>query len=135
MKYLSTKDIIKINVMVIGKYSPKEPVGITDINSLQMIVEQPKQEIFGKILYPDIYSKAAIIWINLIKKHPFYNANKRTAMMALHMFLALNNFQSNLSFNDGLEKTIEIATFQGDFEELKDSITQFLKEENRVFKK
>lgn len=135
MKYLSTKDIIKINVMVIGKYSPKEPVGIADINSLQMIVEQPKQEIFGKILYPDIYSKAAIIWINLIKKHPFYNANKRTAMMALHMFLALNNFQSNLSFNDGLEKTIEIATFQGNFEELKDSITQFLKEENRVFKK
>ncbi|MBF8969638.1 MULTISPECIES: type II toxin-antitoxin system death-on-curing family toxin [unclassified Streptococcus] len=135
MKYLSTKDIIKINVMVIGKYSPKEPVGIADINSLQMIVEQPKQEIFGKVLYPDIYSKAAIIWINLIKKHPFYNANKRTAMMALHMFLALNNFQSNLSFNDGLEKTIEIATFQGDFEELKDSITQFLKEENRVFKK
>lgn len=68
MKYLTAEDIIKINVMVIGKYSPKEPVGVADPNSLQMIIEQPKQEIFGKILYPDIYSKAAIIWINLIKK-------------------------------------------------------------------
>ncbi|HEM6164034.1 TPA: type II toxin-antitoxin system death-on-curing family toxin [Streptococcus suis] len=135
MKYLSAEDIIKINVMVIGKYSPKEPVGIADLNSLQMIIEQPKQEIFGKVLYPDIYSKAAIIWINLIKKRPFYNANKRTAVLALHMFLAMNDFQSNLSLSDGLEKTIEIATFQGDFEELKDNVIQFLKEENRVYKK
>ena len=95
MKYLTVEDIIKINVMVIGKYSPEEPIGIADLDSLQMIVEQPKQEIFENILYPDIYSKAAIIWINLIKKHPFYNANKRTAVLALHMFLALN-FQNPL---------------------------------------
>lgn len=54
-------------------------------------------------------------------------------MLALHMFLAMNGFQSNLSLNDGLEKTIEIATFQGDFEVLKDKIIQFLKEEERVF--
>ena len=135
MKYLSAEDIIKINVMVIGKYSPKEPVGIADPNSLQMIIEQPKQEIFGKILYPDIYSKAAIIWINLIKNRPFKNANKRTAVLALHMFLAINGFQSNLSLSDGLEKTIEIATFQGDFEELKDTVIRFLKEEKRVCKK
>ena len=42
MKYLSAEDIIKINVMVIGKYSPKEPVGIADPNSLQMIVERKR---------------------------------------------------------------------------------------------
>ena len=134
MKYLTAEDIIKINVMVIGRYSPKEPVGIADSNSLQMIIEQPKQEIFGKTLYPDIYSKAAIIWINLIKKHPFKNANKRTAVLALHMFLAMNGYQSNLSLNDGLEKMIDIATFQGDFEELKDTVIRFLKEEKRVYK-
>lgn len=134
MRYLTTEEIIKINVMVIGKYSPKEPVGITDPNSLQMIIEQPKQEIFGRTLYPDIYSKAAIIWINLIKKHPFYNANKRTAVLALHMFLAMNGYQSNLSLNDGLDKTIEIATFQGDFEELKKTIIHFLKQDGNVSK-
>lgn len=48
MNYLTAEEIIKINVMVIGRYSPKEPVGIADANSLQMIVEQAKQEIFGK---------------------------------------------------------------------------------------
>ena len=44
MNYLTAEEIIKINVMVIGRYSPKEPVGIADANSLQMIVEQAKQE-------------------------------------------------------------------------------------------
>ncbi|MEI4780353.1 type II toxin-antitoxin system death-on-curing family toxin [Streptococcus pasteurianus] len=132
MKYLTAEDIIKINVMVIGKYSPNEPVGIANSNSLQMIIEQPKQEIFGKVLYPDIYSKAAIIWINLIKKHPFYNANKRTALLALHMFLAMNGYRSNITFEAGLAKTIEIATFQGEFEKLKENIIDFLKENKRV---
>lgn len=134
MNYLTAEDIIKINVMVIGRYSPKEPVGISDLNSLQMIVEPPKQEMFGKVLYPDIYSKAAIIWVNLIKKHPFYNANKRTALLALHTFLSMNGFQSNISFKDGLDKTVEIATFQGDFEDLKDNVVNFLKSEERVSK-
>lgn len=132
MKYLTAEDIIKINVMVIGKYSPNEPVGIANSNSLQMIIEQPKQEIFGKVLYPDIYSKAAIIWINLIKKQPFYNANKRTALLALHMFLAMNGYCSDITFEDGLAKTIEIATFQGDFEKLKENVIDFLKENKRV---
>lgn len=134
MRYLTAEDIIKINVMVIGKYSPKEPVGIADPNSLQMIIEQPKQEIFGKTLYPDIYSKGAIIWINLIKNHPFYNANKRTAVLALHMFLATNGYQSHLSLSDGLKKTIEIATFQGDFEELKETMIHFLKQDGNITK-
>ena len=132
MKYLTSEDIIKINVMVIGKYSPNESVGIANSNSLQMIIEQPKQEIFGKVLYPDIYSKAAIIWINLIKKQPFYNANKRTALLALHMFLAMNGYRSDITFEDGLAKTIEIATFQGDFEKLKENVIDFLKENKRV---
>ena len=131
MNYLTAEDIIKINVMVIGRYSPKEPA---DLNSLQMIVEPPKQEILGKVLYPDIYSKAAIIWVNLIKKHPFYNANKRTALLALHMFLSMNGFQSNISFKDGLDKTVEIATFQGDFEKLRDNVVNFLNSEERVSK-
>lgn len=43
MKYLTIEDIIKINIMVIGKYAPEKPIGIADLDNLQMIVEQPKQ--------------------------------------------------------------------------------------------
>lgn len=50
------------------------------------------------------------------------------------MFLAMNGYRSNLSLNDGLEKTIEIATFQRDFEDLKKSIIHFLKQDENVTK-
>lgn len=50
------------------------------------------------------------------------------------MFLSMNGFQSNISFKDGLEKTVEIATFQGDFEELRDNVVNFLNSEERVSK-
>lgn len=36
-----------------------------------MAVNQPKQHFFRKDLYPDEFSKAAVLLINLIKKHPF----------------------------------------------------------------
>ncbi|STP16670.1 death-on-curing protein [Enterococcus durans] len=68
------------------KYSPKETVGVIDKNALSMAVNQPKQHIFGKDLYPDVFSKAAVLLINLIKKHPFHNANKRTAFLAAYVF-------------------------------------------------
>ncbi|MGT2799553.1 type II toxin-antitoxin system death-on-curing family toxin [Streptococcus marmotae] len=134
MRYLSVEDIIKINVAIIQKYSPKEPVGITDANSLNMIVEQPKQEIFGKTLYPTIESKAAILWINLIKKHPFKNANKRTAFIAMQMFFQLNGYRTAIPIEDGLHLTLEIATFQGNFETLKEKITNFLSDKETVQK-
>ncbi|MCS4485811.1 type II toxin-antitoxin system death-on-curing family toxin [Staphylococcus americanisciuri] len=134
MKYLKAEDIVKINIMVIGEYSPIEPVGISNISSLNMIVNQPKQEVFGRMLYPDIYSKAAILWINIIKKHPFYNGNKRTAFIAMHMFLSLNGYQSNIDRDEGFSKTIDIVTFQGDFELLKDNVVDFLKKERRVYR-
>ena len=48
------------------------------------------------------------------------------------MFLAMNGYQSNLSLQDGLKKTVEIATFQGDFEDLKKTIIHFLKQDENV---
>ena len=68
MIYLSEKDIIKLNVIQIKKYSPKETIGVIDKNALSMAINQPKQYIFGKDLYPDEFSKAAVLLINLVKK-------------------------------------------------------------------
>ncbi len=39
-----------------------------------------------------IVSKAAVLLINLIKKHPFHNANKRTAFLAAYVFFKLNGY-------------------------------------------
>lgn len=127
MIYLSEKDIVKLNVIQIKKYSPRETIGVIDKNALSMAVNQPKQHIFGKDLYPDKFSKAAVLLINLIKKHPFHNANKRTAFLAAYVFLKLNGYSLKMKNQEVVEFLVEIATYQGDFDDLKEATTDILK--------
>lgn len=42
--------------------------------------------------YPTFMKKAAILYYNLIKNHPFKNGNKRTATATLLVFLSINNY-------------------------------------------
>jgi death-on-curing protein len=65
--------------------------------------------------------------INLIKKHPFHNANKRTAMMAVDIFLQLNGYSIQFDLQDGIDLVVSIATDESsDFENLKDSVSQII---------
>lgn len=127
MIYLSEKDILKLNVIQIRKYSPTETIGVIDKNALSMAVNQPKQHIFGKDLYPDEFSKAAVLLINLIKKHPFHNANKRTSFLATYIFLKLNGYSLKMENQEVVEFVVRITTYQGEFDALKNSTTVMLK--------
>lgn len=127
MIYLSERDIVKLNVIQIKRYSPKETIGVIDKNALSMAVNQPKQHIFGKDLYPDVFRKAAVLLINLIKKHPFHNANKRTAFLAAYIFLKLNGYSLKMENQEVIGFVVKIATYQGEFDELKEATTDVLK--------
>ena len=127
MIYLSERDIVKLNVIQIKRYSPKETIGVSDKNALSMAVNQPKQHIFGKDLYPDVFSKAAVLLINLIKKHPFHNANKRRAFLATYIFLKLNGCSLKMENQEVVEFVVRIATYQGEFDDLKEVTTDILK--------
>lgn len=127
MIYLSEKDIVKLNVIQIKRYSPRETIGVIDKNALSMAVNQPRQHIFGKDLYPDEFSKAAVLLINLIKKHPFNNGNKRTAFLAAYVFLKINGFSLTMENQKVVEFVVNIATYQGEFDDLKETTTDILK--------
>ncbi|MGC3333279.1 type II toxin-antitoxin system death-on-curing family toxin, partial [Enterococcus faecium] len=64
--------------------------GVKDANALEMCVGQLRASAFGEEVYSSIYEKAAILLIQLIKKHPFHNAKKRTAFLATFEFLKIN---------------------------------------------
>ncbi|EMF0148762.1 type II toxin-antitoxin system death-on-curing family toxin [Enterococcus hirae] len=88
-----------------------------------MAVNQPRQEIFGQELYETIEEKAAILGINLIKKYPFQNANKRTAFMAMDVFLRLNQVKVSFKQNEAIDFVVKIATHDSeDFDQLKRSV-------------
>ena len=118
INYLRAEDISKINAFQIVNYSPDEQLGIKDINALEMAVNQPAQHVFGRELYVTIEEKAAILMIN---------ANKRTAMMAVDIFLQLNGYSIQFDLQDGIDLVVSIATDESsDFENLKDSVSQII---------
>ena len=126
--YLTVEDISKMNAFQITNYSPEEQMGIKDLNALEMAISQPSQVVFNQELYPTVEEKAAILMINIVKRHPFFNANKRTAMMAVDSFLQFNGYEIQFELDEGIQLVIEIANYDtDDFEDLKAHVSKVIK--------
>ncbi len=78
-------------------------------SALNMIVNLPEQFVFGQKLYPTLFDKATILFVQLVKKHVFANANKRTAFLVLVSFLQLNGYQLLVEQEEAVEYTVQIA--------------------------
>ncbi|UBH22647.1 type II toxin-antitoxin system death-on-curing family toxin [Macrococcus armenti] len=110
MYYLTEEDIILLNTFLIKKYSPNEQIGVVEPTALHLTVSSPKQHVSGEELYPTIYLKAANLYRNIVMKHIFYNGNKRTAFMALNVFLRKNGLKLKVDADDAVEFIVRIAT-------------------------
>ena len=107
--YLTEKQIEKINTLAIQLYSPNEKIQTVSPSALNMIVNLPEQFVFGKPLYPTIFDKASILFVQLIKKHVFANANKRTAFFVLVKFLQLNSYRLSVTVEEAVDMCVTIA--------------------------
>lgn len=134
MKYLTVKDIIKINAKLITTVSSGELIGLKDASALDMAVNQPQQEVFGEELYPTIYDKAAILAINLAKRHPFQNGNKRTALVSMITFLMMNGYTTSLTQAEAVQFILNITTSTQAFDLLKEEVANFLETSGKVKK-
>lgn len=113
-RYLTEEEIVAINYYQIKRFSPGEIFGVKEPTALQDCVEQPKQEMFGKALYPTLFNKAAVLFEMLINKHCFHNANKRTASMSLYTFLRLNGKRLTASNEELVTISVAIAEQKGE---------------------
>ncbi|MFS1268007.1 type II toxin-antitoxin system death-on-curing family toxin [Enterococcus lactis] len=96
-------------------------------NALEMCVGQLRASAFGEEVYPSIYEKAAILLVQLIKKHPFHNANKRTAFLATFVFLKINGQLLAIDQKDAVNLVVYIATYDKDFDQLKYEVINTIK--------
>ena len=107
--YLTEKQIEKINTLAIQRYSPNEKIQTVSPSALNMIVNLPEQFVFGKPLCPTIFDKATILFVQLIKKNVFANANKRTAFFVLVKFLQLNQYRFSVTVEEAVNMCVTIA--------------------------
>lgn len=69
------------------------PKGVRDENLLASAVLTPQSRFGGKSPYADVVEVAAAYLFYICKNHPFFDGNKRTAMMAGIVLLRLNGIE------------------------------------------
>jgi death-on-curing protein len=108
VRYLTIDEIFAIHDRAILEYggSPE----LMNLGHLEASLAVPRQTMFGEELYPDVLSKAAILFYLLIKNHPFLDGNKRTAFLALMRFLNINGYTLNATNDELYQFTIDVAS-------------------------
>jgi death on curing protein len=67
--------------------------GLRSQHVLLSALGQPGQSAFGEDAYSSVPEKAAAYGFFLVENHPFIDGNKRTAAIAMLVFLDLNGFE------------------------------------------
>lgn len=66
--------------------------GIRDKGLHESALAQPEATFGGEYVHSTIFDKAAAYGYHICKNHPFYDGNKRTALLAMLIFLDVNGW-------------------------------------------
>src|SRR5690625_3395866 len=123
--YLTINQVITINTIQIRTFSPDEPVGVKESGLLESTLHRPKQSLFGEDANPSIYEKAAALTDSLAKNHAFYNANKRTALASLIIFLKLNGYKWTMDIVAEQDFIVDIVNHRYTFSKMASTIEEY----------
>jgi death on curing protein len=89
---LSVDDIIGLHdeALTLGNGGSE---GIRSYQQLAASALQPYQSVFGEDAYPTVAEKAAAHAFFIAEGQPFLDGNKRTAALAMTVFLDLNDYE------------------------------------------
>ena len=103
-----TVDIVRdIHAEAIKTFGGLE--GVRDENLLASAVLTPQSSFGGKSPYVDIIEVAAAYLFYLCGNHPFFDGNKRTALMAAIVFLRLNGIEPAPDSDEWEEFVLDVA--------------------------
>lgn len=101
--------------------------GVRSHHALSSAVAQVEQTVFGEDAYPTIADKAAAYAFFITAGHPFNDGNKRTAVLAMDLFLDLNGYQLQQSDEEIEEMFVSLAAGTTDQNEFFTWVTKYAK--------
>jgi death-on-curing protein len=110
MRYLTYSELIFIN----GRLLKDEAIQrgeqkIRDIDLLLASEQRPQASAFGQDAYPDMPQKSAVLLHSLSRNHPFKDGNKRTATVAMLLFLRVNGYAVTWQREEALTRILGVA--------------------------
>jgi death on curing protein len=82
--------------------------GVRDANLFASAMARPQQ--LANYAEPDAADLAASYGVGIARNHPFVDGNKRTAFVAVELFLALNGYALTATDTDCVFTMLDVAT-------------------------
>jgi death on curing protein len=100
-------NVLFLHTVSIGAFGGSE--GLRDLESLRAAVARPWGSSFGQDHFPTPFEKAAALAESLIRRHPFIDGNKRTAMYAAAYLLETLGYRLETGQQDLEDFAVSIA--------------------------
>lgn len=91
---------------------PISPSGVRSDQLLESAVSRPGTSLGGQYKYATVQSAGAALLHSIVQNHAFHNGNKRTALVALLVFLDRNNFVLDSSEDELFKWMLMVASHQ-----------------------
>ena len=88
--------------------------GVLFESMLRNCLEKPLTELFGHVIYQDIFEQVAAMMHCIILSNAFVDGNKRTGLVVAKTLFEINGLLLNPDTNESIRYTLEIA--QGNVE-------------------
>jgi death on curing protein len=105
--FLSVEHVLAIHRRMIDEFGGDS--GARDHGLLESAVMMPRVSFGGRFLHKSVAAMAAAYLFHLCKNHPFIDGNKRTALGAVEVFLALNGFKFEATDSECVEWTLDVV--------------------------
>jgi len=116
IRFLDKNIVLKFHRDQIKLYGGKDD--LRDENLLDSALSQPKASFGGEYVHEDIFHMAAAYGFHICKNHPFFDGNKRTALIAMYTFLYVNGYQITADKKSLYAIVIDLASGNVDKAEL-----------------
>lgn len=120
---LTSTEIQTIHEIMCEKFGGESTIRDKDL--FNNLCCQPYQEVFGLVLYPTVYDKAAKFLESFSHHQVFVDGNKRTGFMTMCVLLEKNGIHFNMSQRDAYDFVMDVI--QGKYEDISD-IANIIKE-------
>jgi death on curing protein len=89
VEFLTLDEVLSLHADQIARYGGS--VSVRDIGLLESALAMPAAAFGGELVHASLEEQAAAYLFYLVKNHPFVDGNKRTGLVAMLVFLGLNN--------------------------------------------
>jgi len=105
--YPTAENVLFLHTVAVEAFGGSE--GVRDAESLRAAVARPWGSSFGRDHFPTPFGKAAALAESMIRRHPFIDGNKRTAMYAAAYLLETFGYEPQAEQQDLEDFAVSIA--------------------------